>query len=189
VKQCQGPERLRELYRPGPWPGNEEGTYCPCRSLADQTTAADSISTRPPAAAKASQGQAAQSDIAPLPEGGSTEGVAGVASTDGVVVGVTVSVGLGVSVSGATIGGTVAGGVSVTVAVGVGLGVAVGVGLGVGVLSSLLVKVHFTTSSLSSLKVAVAEATSPELGLALLASSQTMEARLKPAGRSTSVEV
>jgi hypothetical protein len=170
--------------------------------LVDQITPADSISTRPPAAARASQGQAAQSEIAPLPEGGSTEGVAGVASGGRVVavgVAVSVGVGLGVSVSGATTGGTVPGGVSVTVGVGlgvavgvpvgVGLGVGLGVGVGVGVLSSRLVNVHFTTSSASSLNVAVADPTLPELAFALLASSQTIELRLKPAGRSTSVDV
>ncbi len=118
-----------------------------------------------------------------------------------VAVGVAVCVGLGVSVSGAKTGGTVAGGVSVTV--GVGLGVAVGVlvgvsvgvdvgvglGVGVGVDSSRLVNVHFTTSSESSLNVAVADPTLPELGFALSASSQMIELRLKPAGRSISVEV
>ena len=103
-RQCQGPGRFREFHHPGPWPGNEEGVYCPFRSLANQTRLADSISARPPAAARASQGQAAPSEVAPPPEGGSEEGVAGVASGGRVAVGVAVSVGLGVSVSGATMG-------------------------------------------------------------------------------------
>ena len=144
--------------------------------MADQITPADSSSTRPPAISTPSQGQPVQCEIAPAPEGGRKEG-----PTIGVSGGC-VAVGLGVSVSGATMGGTVgvgvkvgadggvglgvSVGVSVGVPVGVGVGLGLGLGVGVGVVSSWLVNVHFTTSSSSSLNVALFDATLPELGFA-----------------------
>ena len=95
---------------------------------------------------------------------GKTTGV-----TVGVAVGVAVEVGVGVGVG---------------VGDGVGLGVADGVGVGVGVASRVLVNTHFTTSSASSLIDAFPTATSPWL----LSSSQTIEVRPKPAGKSISEE-
>lgn len=113
-------------------------------------------------------------DEPPLPLGGGATGVAGATVGEPGV-----AVGLGVMAVGRTTGP--GGGVGV----GVGDAVAAAVSVGVGVVCSLLVNTHFTTSSSSSVIVAFRVATSPSL----LSSSQTMEVRLKPAGRSTSVEV